>query len=100
MQSTSPVAPCPVADVICRTLELGIHITGARITDDDITIIEATPREVLRKRMGSFDGHANNVCAMVVESLVVRRVSLVENKLDRLRFPQFVIPDVKAVVAG
>ncbi|WP_019160093.1 transposase family protein, partial [Brevibacterium senegalense] len=45
MQSTSPVAPCPVADVICRTLELGIHITGARITDEDVTVIEAAPRE-------------------------------------------------------
>ncbi|MFC5424089.1 ISL3 family transposase [Brevibacterium otitidis] len=47
MQSTVSAAPCPVADVICRTLELGIHITGAHITDDDITVIEASPREPL-----------------------------------------------------
>ncbi|MGC3023462.1 MULTISPECIES: ISL3 family transposase [Brevibacterium] len=45
MQSTSSAQSCPVADVICRTLELGIHITGAHITDDDVTVIEATPRE-------------------------------------------------------
>ena len=47
MQSTSSSSPCPVADVICRTLELGVHITGARITGEDVTVIEATPREPL-----------------------------------------------------
>ena len=47
MQSTSSSSTCPVADVICRTLELGVHITGARITGEDVTVIEATPREPL-----------------------------------------------------
>lgn len=47
MQSTVSSQSCPVADVICRTLELGIHITGARITDEDVTVIEAAPREPL-----------------------------------------------------
>jgi transposase len=47
VQSTLSSPSCPVADVICRTLELGIHITGARITDSDVTVIEAAPREPL-----------------------------------------------------
>jgi len=34
---------CPVADVICRTAELGVSITGASVDDDDMTVIEACP---------------------------------------------------------
>lgn len=44
--SCAPVA-CPVADVICRTLELGVNITGASIAEGDVTIIEAVPRQAL-----------------------------------------------------
>src|SRR5699024_8996255 len=34
---------CPVADVICRTAELGVSITGASVDEDDMTVIEARP---------------------------------------------------------
>jgi transposase len=36
---------CPVADVICRTLELGLSITGARVDEHDRTVIEARPTD-------------------------------------------------------
>ena len=48
MESTSCTpAGCRVADVICRTIELGLSITGAQIGADDRTIIEARPVQVL-----------------------------------------------------
>lgn len=43
----STSSSCPVADVICRTLDLGLSITGAEIGAGDVTIIEARPRQVL-----------------------------------------------------
>lgn len=48
VESTS-CAPgaCRVADVICRTLELGVSITGASIDEGEVTVIEAVPRQVL-----------------------------------------------------
>src|SRR5699024_5468366 len=45
MESTC--SGCPVADVICRTIDLDLTITGARIGARDETIIEAVPRERL-----------------------------------------------------
>lgn len=43
MEATS--CCCPVADVICRTLELGLSITGARVDEHDRTVIEARPTD-------------------------------------------------------
>lgn len=40
-------AGCPVADVICRTIELGLSITGAEIGPGDVTVIRAQPRQHL-----------------------------------------------------
>src|SRR5699024_5235904 len=43
----STCSSCPVADVICRTIELGLTIEGAFIGEGDITIIQARPIEAL-----------------------------------------------------
>src|SRR5699024_11413227 len=43
----STCSSCPVADVICRTVELGLTIEGAFIGEGDITVIRARPIEVL-----------------------------------------------------
>src|SRR5690625_2446123 len=43
----STCSSCPVADVICRTLELGLTIEGALVSEGDITVIQARPVEVL-----------------------------------------------------
>src|SRR5690625_6330704 len=43
----STCSSCPVADVICRTTELGLTIEGALVDEGDITIIQARPVEVL-----------------------------------------------------
>src|SRR5699024_12403801 len=51
VESTSCApAGCPVADVICRTLELGVFITGARVAEGEVTVIEASPRQVLDRK--------------------------------------------------
>lgn len=43
----STCSSCPVADVICRTIELGLTIEGAFIGEGDITIIQARPIEAI-----------------------------------------------------
>ena len=43
----STCSSCPVADVICRTIELGLTIEGALIGEGDITIIHARPTETV-----------------------------------------------------
>ena len=43
----STCSSCPVADVICRTTELGLTIEGAFIDEGDVTVIQARPVEVL-----------------------------------------------------
>lgn len=43
----STCSSCPVADVICRTVELGLTITNAFVGDGDVTVIQARPVEVL-----------------------------------------------------
>lgn len=43
----STCSSCPVADVICRTTELGLTIEGAFIDEGDVTVIRARPVEVL-----------------------------------------------------
>ncbi len=43
----STCSSCPVADVICRTTELGLTIEGAFIAEGNITVIQARPVEVL-----------------------------------------------------
>ena len=40
-------SPCPVAEIICRTTELVLFISGASISDDDVTIIDAIPTELV-----------------------------------------------------
>ena len=39
----STCSSCPVADVICRTTELGLTIEGAFIDEGDVTVIRARP---------------------------------------------------------
>src|SRR5699024_1672865 len=43
----STCSACPVADVICRTIELGLTIEGALVSEDDITVIQARPVEAV-----------------------------------------------------
>src|SRR5690625_648827 len=43
----STCSSCPVADVICRTIELGLTIEGAFVGEGDLTVIHARPVEVV-----------------------------------------------------
>ena len=65
----STCSACPVADVICRTIELGLTIEGALVSEDDITVIQARTPETLMGKVMSFV-FTLSMCAQPVGQIV------------------------------
>lgn len=80
-------AGCPVADVICRTTELGLTITGAEIGAGDVTIIEARPVEMVgfRPACGAQGVLRDHVVRNVTDIPIAGHASRLRVHLPRFR---------------
>src|SRR5690625_1637431 len=83
----STCSSCPVADVICRTIELGLTIEGARIGEGDVTVIQARPVEVLPfcPRCGAEGALRDHVTRELTDLPVAGHPSRLHVRLPRYR---------------
>lgn len=77
----------PVADVICRTAELGVSITGASIDKADMTVIDARPLETqgFCPTCGAEGRLRDHVVRELVDIPVVGHATRLRVRLGRFR---------------